>query len=81
MGRELGWSEEQVELRMRWIPTRNQHVVIEGHHSFHEEDVLKDMPRMVSEALLIYAGRGNLSAHPKPSEAPYPSRRGRDSLG
>lgn len=59
MKQALGWQDEHVELRMKWLPTCSKHAVTEAHRSFHEEDIHKDMPRIASDALLVYAGRGN----------------------
>lgn len=54
----LPWSDEQLELRMEWLPTCDLTGIIESYESFHEEDIHSDLPGLVAETLLIYAEKG-----------------------
>jgi N-formylmaleamate deformylase len=58
MKSNLPWTEEQLELRMEWLPTCDLTAVIESYKSFHEEDMHGDLPSIAAETLLIYAQMG-----------------------
>jgi N-formylmaleamate deformylase len=58
MKSNLPWTEEQLELRMEWLPTCDLTAVIESYKSFHEEDMHGDLPGITAETLLIYAQKG-----------------------
>jgi N-formylmaleamate deformylase len=58
MKKSLPWSDEQLELRMEWLPTCDPTAIIESHKSFHEEDIHRDLPKIAAETLLLYAEKG-----------------------
>jgi N-formylmaleamate deformylase len=58
MKKSLPWSEEQLELRMEWLPTCDRTAIAESHRSFHEEEIHSDLPRIAAETLLLYAEKG-----------------------
>lgn len=58
MRKDFGWSDEQLEMRMEWLPTCDRTAIVESHRSFHEEDIHGNMPSIKVETLLIYAEKG-----------------------
>lgn len=54
-----GWPAEQVEMRMKWLPTCDRHAVEESYRSFSEESIHALLPRIFARSLLVYAERGN----------------------
>ena len=54
----LPWSDEQLELRMEWLPTCDPTAIIESHRSFNEEDIHSDLPNIAADTLLLYAEKG-----------------------
>jgi N-formylmaleamate deformylase len=59
MRKSLDWTGEQIELRMKWLPTCDRSAVAESYRSFNEEDIFGDLPSVRSETLLLYAQRGD----------------------
>ena len=53
-----GWSDENVNLRMQWLPTCDPHAVAESYRSFHEEDIHSNLASFPNKTLLMYAERG-----------------------
>jgi N-formylmaleamate deformylase len=51
-------TPEQIRLRVEWLPTCSREAVIGSHRSFHEEDVMADLPRIACPTLLLYAELG-----------------------
>lgn len=58
MRKNLPWSDEQLQLRMEWLPTCDKTAIIESHKSFHEEEIHSDLPKIAAETLLLYAEKG-----------------------
>lgn len=56
---QFGWTEEQIEARMEWLPTCDPFAIAETHRSFHEESIHDDLAHIDTPALLLYAERGN----------------------
>ncbi len=54
----LGWSDEQLDQRMEWLPTCDRKAIAESHHSFNADDIHADMPSISARTLLLYAERG-----------------------
>lgn len=53
------WTDEQIALRMEWLPTCDKTAVLESHRLFHEEDVHGFLPKISCPTLLMYAENGN----------------------
>jgi len=58
MNKSLSWTEEQLDLRMEWLPTCDRTAIIESHKSFQEEELHGDLPHIQAETLLLYAEKG-----------------------
>ena len=58
MKKNLPWTEEQLELRMEWLPTCDRSAIAESHRSFHDEEIHSDLPRIAARTLLVYAEKG-----------------------
>jgi len=54
------WTDEQIALRLEWLPTCTVEAVTETHRFFQEEDVFPDFPRIVCPTLLIYAANAKV---------------------
>ncbi len=54
----LGWSDEQLDQRMEWLPTCDPKAIAESHHSFNADDIHADMPAISAETILLHAERG-----------------------
>lgn len=62
------WTDEQISLRLEWLPTCGVEAVTETHRNFHEEDVFPDFPRIQCPALLIYATKAKVVAPEQAAE-------------
>jgi N-formylmaleamate deformylase len=51
------WTDEQLTLRMEWLPTCTFEAVVESHRSFHTEDLFADLPLIRCPTLLVVAAR------------------------
>lgn len=49
------WTDEQIALRLEWLPTCSIEAITATHRNFHEEDVFPDFPKVKCPTLLIYA--------------------------
>ncbi len=58
MKRSLPWNDEQLQLRMEWLPTCDRTAIVESHRSFHEEDIHADLEHIAADTLLMYAENG-----------------------
>lgn len=54
-----GWSEEQVKMRVEWLPTCSDVAIASSYRSMHEETFYPSLPRIVCPTLLVYAAQGN----------------------
>lgn len=54
------WTDEQISLRLEWLPTCSIEAVTQTHRHFHDEDVFPDFARLTSPTLLIYAAKANV---------------------
>jgi N-formylmaleamate deformylase len=58
MKKVLPWSEDQLDLRMQWLPTCDRTAIAESYKSFLDENIHDDLPSVRSKTLLIYAQNG-----------------------
>ncbi len=49
------WTDEQIALRIEWLPTCSVEAITITHQNFHEEDAFPDFPKLVCPTLLVYA--------------------------
>jgi N-formylmaleamate deformylase len=49
------WTDEQIALRLEWLPTCTVEAITITHQNFHDEDVFPDFPKLVCPTLLVYA--------------------------
>jgi N-formylmaleamate deformylase len=54
------WTDEQISLRLEWLPTCSVEAVTQTYRNFHEEDVFPDFPRIDCPTLLIYAAKAKV---------------------
>jgi N-formylmaleamate deformylase len=54
------WSDEQIALRLQWLPSCSVEAVTESHHNFHGEDVFGDIPNILCETLLLRAAKAKV---------------------
>jgi N-formylmaleamate deformylase len=54
------WSDEQIALRLQWLPSCSVEAVTESHHCFHTEDVFGDIPNILCETLLLRAAKAKV---------------------
>jgi len=54
----FGWTDDQIEARMEWLPTCDPYAIAETHRSFHEEGIHDDLPVINVRSLLLYAEQG-----------------------
>jgi len=54
------WTDEQISLRLEWLPTCSVEAVTQTHRNFHEEDVFPDFLQLACPTLLIYAAKANV---------------------
>lgn len=54
------WSDEQIALRLQWLPSCSVEAVTESHHNFHSEDVFGDIPNILCETLLLRAAKAKV---------------------
>ncbi|KIZ47124.1 MULTISPECIES: alpha/beta hydrolase [Rhodopseudomonas] len=54
------WSDDQIALRLEWLPTCSVEAVTETHRNFQEEEIFPDFPRITCPCLLIYAGNAKV---------------------
>ncbi len=58
MKKALPWSDDQLALRMEWLPTCDRAAIVASYRSFHEEDIHGDLPNIQANTLLLYAQKG-----------------------
>lgn len=49
------WTDEQIALRLQWLPTCSVEAITATHRNFHEEDVFADFPKLTCPTLLVHA--------------------------
>ncbi len=49
------WTDEQIALRIEWLPSCSVEAITVTHQNFHDEDIFPDFPKLVCPTLLIYA--------------------------
>jgi N-formylmaleamate deformylase len=54
------WTDEQIALRLEWLPTCSVEAVTRTHENFHDEDIFPDLPSLRCPTLLIYAAKANV---------------------
>lgn len=54
------WTDEQIALRLEWLPTCSVEAVTQSHRLFHEEDIFPDFPRLICPTLFIYAAKATV---------------------
>ncbi|MCW6507837.1 alpha/beta fold hydrolase [Lichenifustis flavocetrariae] len=54
------WTDEQIALRLEWLPTCTVEAVTESHRSFHTEDIFPDFPRLECPTLLVHAAKAKV---------------------
>ena len=54
------WPDEQIALRIQWLPSCSVEAVTESHHNFHSEDVFGDIPNILCDSLLMRAARAKV---------------------
>jgi N-formylmaleamate deformylase len=54
------WTDEQIALRLEWLPTCGVEAVTQSHRMFHEEDIFPDFPRLTCPTLFIYASKATV---------------------
>jgi N-formylmaleamate deformylase len=62
------WTDEQISLRLEWLPTCNVEAIIQTHENFHQEDIFPDFPRIECPTLLIYAAKAKVVAAEQAAE-------------
>jgi N-formylmaleamate deformylase len=77
MKKNLPWSEEQLELRMEWLPSCDKTAIIESHRSFQDEDMHADLPKITSDTFLVYAEKGGTVTEADAAEIMGLLRKGR----
>ena len=60
MKRGEWWTDEQIALRLEWLPTCSVEAVTQSHRLFHEEDIFPDFPRLICPTLFIYAAKATV---------------------
>ena len=55
----LNWPEDQINLRMQWLPTCDRKAVTDSYNSFNDEDIFSSLSMIESETLLMYAEHGD----------------------
>lgn len=51
------WTDEQLALRMEWLPTCGIDAVTESHRAFHTEDLFADLPKIACPTLFLIGTR------------------------
>ena len=54
------WSDEQIALRLQWLPSCSIEAVTASHHNFHSEDIFGDIPHIMCETLLLRAAKAKV---------------------
>jgi N-formylmaleamate deformylase len=54
------WTDEQIALRLEWLPTCSVEAVTQSHRMFHEEDIFPDFPHLICPTLFIYAAKATV---------------------
>jgi N-formylmaleamate deformylase len=54
------WTDEQISLRLEWLPTCSVEAVTQTHRNFHDEDIYPDFSHLTCPTLLIYAAKANV---------------------
>ena len=54
------WTDEQIALRIQWLPTCSVEAITETHRNFQEEDIFPDFANLQCRTLLIYAMRAKV---------------------
>ena len=49
------WTEEQIALRLEWLPTCSIEAIVRTYENFHVEDIFADFPKLTCPTLLMYA--------------------------
>lgn len=54
------WTDDQIALRLQWLPTCAVEAIVETHRNFHDEDIFASFPKIACPALLIHAARAKV---------------------
>lgn len=54
------WTDQQISLRLQWLPTCSLEAITETYDYFHSEDIHADLPQVVCPALLIRATKARV---------------------
>ncbi|MEO8721954.1 MAG: alpha/beta hydrolase [Sphingobium sp.] len=54
------WSDDQIALRLEWLPTCCIEAITQTHANFHSEDIHTDLPKITCPTLLIRAANANV---------------------
>jgi N-formylmaleamate deformylase len=54
------WADEQIALRIQWLPSCSIEAITVSHRNFHEEDAFPDFPKLHCPTLLIRAMRAKV---------------------
>lgn len=54
------WTDEQIALRIEWLPTCSIDAITKSHQNFQDEDIFPDFPKLNCPTLLIYAMRAKV---------------------
>jgi N-formylmaleamate deformylase len=54
------WTDEQIALRLEWLPTCSVEAVTQSHRMFHEEDIFPDFARLICPTLFIHAAKATV---------------------
>jgi len=54
------WADEQIALRIQWLPSCSVEAITASHRNFHEEDAFTDFPKLDCPTLLIRATRAKV---------------------
>ena len=62
------WTDEQIALRLEWLPTCTVEAVTESHRSFHTENIFPDFPRLECPTLSVHAAKAKVVRLKKAAE-------------
>ena len=54
------WADEQIALRIQWLPSCSVEAITVSHRNFHDEDAFPDFPKLHCPTLLIRAMRAKV---------------------
>lgn len=54
------WTDDQIALRIQWLPTCSVEAITETHKNFQEEDIFPDFPKLSCPTLLVHAMRAKV---------------------